>query len=319
MATDLMNAHPDLTGLVGDCTSSAPGVAQAVKDAGKIGKVFTVGLGTPKSMTPYLTGRLVLGVDPVGRPEPGLPDRVGRRAGGRGQAVRRPPTTSAPKMPGASTYDSATKVLLLGPPLTFTKDNGQPVQLLIRVPTHDAVPPTRPRKDAPVVRPRLRSRDADISKRYGGVPARSGRRRPHASSPGTVPCLVGENGAGKSTLIKIIAGAETRRHRDDRRSRDAPVTIGSTQRRDRATASRPSTRSRSCSPSSPSRRTSSSAGRSGAGGRVDWAAQNDRGGRAAGAAGPARHAMRPRRSATCRSPSSSRSPSPRRWPATPRS
>src|SRR3954471_23758568 len=35
MATDLMNAHPDLTGLVGECTSSAPGVAQAVRDAGK--------------------------------------------------------------------------------------------------------------------------------------------------------------------------------------------------------------------------------------------------------------------------------------------
>ena len=54
MATDLMNAHPDLTGLVGECTSSAPGVAQAVRDAGKIGQVFTVGLGTPQSMKPYL-------------------------------------------------------------------------------------------------------------------------------------------------------------------------------------------------------------------------------------------------------------------------
>src|SRR3954462_4767053 len=54
MATDLMNAHPDLTGLVGECTSSAPGVAQAVRDAGKIGKVFSVGLGTPQSMLPYL-------------------------------------------------------------------------------------------------------------------------------------------------------------------------------------------------------------------------------------------------------------------------
>jgi rhamnose transport system substrate-binding protein len=57
MATDLMNAHPDLTGLVGECTSSAPGVAQAVKDAGKIGKVFTVGLGTPQSMKPYLADK----------------------------------------------------------------------------------------------------------------------------------------------------------------------------------------------------------------------------------------------------------------------
>src|SRR3954447_15466651 len=54
MATDLMNAHPDLTGLVGECTSSAPGVAQAIRDAGKIGQVFSVGLGTPKSMAPYL-------------------------------------------------------------------------------------------------------------------------------------------------------------------------------------------------------------------------------------------------------------------------
>ena len=59
MATDLMNAHPDLTGLVGECTSSAPGVAQAVRDANKIGKVFTVGLGTPQSMKPYLSRRLV--------------------------------------------------------------------------------------------------------------------------------------------------------------------------------------------------------------------------------------------------------------------
>jgi rhamnose transport system substrate-binding protein len=54
MAKDLMNAHPDLTGLVGECTTSAPGVAKAVQEAGKIGKVFTVGVGTPNSMKPYL-------------------------------------------------------------------------------------------------------------------------------------------------------------------------------------------------------------------------------------------------------------------------
>src|ERR1700749_606110 len=48
MATDLMNPHPDLTGLVGECTSSAPGVAQAVQDANKIGKGLPAGLGTPQ-------------------------------------------------------------------------------------------------------------------------------------------------------------------------------------------------------------------------------------------------------------------------------
>ena len=55
MAKDLMNANPNLTGLVGECTSSAPGVAKAVREANKIGKVFTVGLGTPQAMKPYLT------------------------------------------------------------------------------------------------------------------------------------------------------------------------------------------------------------------------------------------------------------------------
>src|SRR5699024_9728066 len=54
MASDLMNANPDLTGIIGQCTTSAPGVAQAVRDAGRIGEVFTVGVGTPQSMLPYL-------------------------------------------------------------------------------------------------------------------------------------------------------------------------------------------------------------------------------------------------------------------------
>ena len=88
MATDLMNAHPDLTGLVGECTSSAPGVAQAVQDAGKIGQVFTVGLGTPQSMKPYLADGSSSAADPVGRREPRLPDRMDRRAAGGGQRVR---------------------------------------------------------------------------------------------------------------------------------------------------------------------------------------------------------------------------------------
>ena len=96
MATDLMNAHPDLTGLVGECTSSAPGVAQAVQDAGKIGKVFTVGLGTPQSMKPYLAERLVLRLDPVERRGPRLPHRVGGRPAA-AEGKRFPtPTTSRP-------------------------------------------------------------------------------------------------------------------------------------------------------------------------------------------------------------------------------
>ncbi|MEJ7651504.1 MAG: autoinducer 2 ABC transporter substrate-binding protein [Nakamurella sp.] len=121
MATDLMTAHPDLTGLVGECTSSAPGVAQAVKDAGKIGTVFTVGLGTPLSMAPYLkdgssSASILWDVAGLGY----LTVWAGVQLA-EGNEIAAKPAVSA-DLPDV-TYDSATKVLLLGPPLELTKDN----------------------------------------------------------------------------------------------------------------------------------------------------------------------------------------------------
>src|SRR4051795_7410098 len=121
MATDLMNAHPDLTGLVGECTSSAPGVAQAVRDANKIGQVFTVGLGTPKSMLPYLTdgsssASILWNVENLGY----LTAWAGvQLAGGKDFQA----TNKVNSDMDAVAYDDKTKVLLLGPPLRITKDN----------------------------------------------------------------------------------------------------------------------------------------------------------------------------------------------------
>ncbi len=121
MATDLMNANPDLTGLVGECTSSAPGVAQAVKDAGKIGKVFTVGLGTPKSMAPYLadgssSASILWDVKNLGY----LTAWAGAQlAEGKAFAAS---NNVGPGMEDVK-YDDATKTLLLGPALKITKDN----------------------------------------------------------------------------------------------------------------------------------------------------------------------------------------------------
>jgi rhamnose transport system substrate-binding protein len=121
MATDLMNAHPDLTGLVGECTSSAPGVAQAVRDAGKIGQVFTVGLGTPQSMLPYLTdgsssASILWDVEALGY----LTAWTGVQLAS-GKDLQATNNVSA-DLPSVA-YDSSTKILLLGPPLTITKDN----------------------------------------------------------------------------------------------------------------------------------------------------------------------------------------------------
>ncbi|MGY1625380.1 autoinducer 2 ABC transporter substrate-binding protein [Geodermatophilus sp. SYSU D00965] len=121
MATDLMNAHPDLTGLVGECTSSAPGVAQAVRDAGKTGQVFTVGLGTPQSMLPYLedgssSASILWDVENLGY----LTAWAGVQLAN-GESFQATNDVSA-DMPEV-TYDDSTKVLLLGPPLRITKDN----------------------------------------------------------------------------------------------------------------------------------------------------------------------------------------------------
>jgi rhamnose transport system substrate-binding protein len=121
MATDLMNAHPDLTGLVGECTSSAPGVAQAVQDANKVGKVFTVGLGTPQSMKPYLdngssTAAILWDVENLGY----LTAWTGAQlAEGKPFAAT---NDVSPDLSGIA-YDAGTKTLLLGPPLAITKDN----------------------------------------------------------------------------------------------------------------------------------------------------------------------------------------------------
>lgn len=120
MATDLMNAHPDLTGLVGECTSSAPGVAQAVADAGKVGTVFTVGLGTPQAMKPYLdagssSASVLWDVEALGY----LTAWAGQQLAEGKEIPAEPDVKAAPE----ASYDADTKVLLLGPPLVITKDN----------------------------------------------------------------------------------------------------------------------------------------------------------------------------------------------------
>ncbi|MEJ5866545.1 autoinducer 2 ABC transporter substrate-binding protein [Pseudokineococcus sp. 5B2Z-1] len=121
LATDLMNANPDLTGLVGECTSSAPGVAQAVRDAGRIGEVSTVGLGTPQAMLPYLedgssSAAILWDVEALGY----LTAYAGTQlAAGEGFDDLSAVTDTYPDV----TYDDATKTLLLGPPLRITADN----------------------------------------------------------------------------------------------------------------------------------------------------------------------------------------------------
>lgn len=122
MATDLMNSNPDLTGLVGECTSSAPGVAQAVEDAGRTGEVFTVGLGTPQSMLPYLesgssSGSILWDVEALGY----LTGWAGVQLANDGDLGDLSGVDN--EALADAEYDEASGVLLLGPPTVFTAEN----------------------------------------------------------------------------------------------------------------------------------------------------------------------------------------------------
>ena len=120
MATDIINSTPDLKGLIGECTTSAPGVAQAVKNAGKVGQIFTDGVGTPKAMLPYLTdgsssGSILWDVESLGYLAAWAAVQLAN--GTQYQA-----TQDVGSIKGVA-YDSANKTLILGKPHVFTKDD----------------------------------------------------------------------------------------------------------------------------------------------------------------------------------------------------
>lgn len=121
LATELMTANPELTGLVGECTSSAPGVAQAVADAGRIGEVFTVGLGTPQSMLPYLedgssSASILWDVEALGY----LTGWAGVQLA---EGNELEATNDVSDSLTGVEYDADSQTLLLGPPTAFTAEN----------------------------------------------------------------------------------------------------------------------------------------------------------------------------------------------------
>ncbi|MFP7696518.1 autoinducer 2 ABC transporter substrate-binding protein [Trueperella sp. LYQ143] len=120
MAKNLMSANPDLKGLIGPCTTAAPGVAQAVEEAGKIGQVQTVGVGTPKAMLPYLQNgaaysSVLWNVEDHGY----LTAWAGWQLAQGKEFAEKQDVGHLKNV----TYDAKTKTLLLGEPLILTKDN----------------------------------------------------------------------------------------------------------------------------------------------------------------------------------------------------
>ncbi|UOZ10453.1 autoinducer 2 ABC transporter substrate-binding protein [Amycolatopsis sp. WQ 127309] len=121
LAKQLMTRYPDLTGLVGECTTSAPGVAKAVKEQQKIGQVFTVGVGTPQSIKPYLldgscSQSVLWNVESLGWLTAWTAKQV---ADGKPLS---PVNKVSLELPAVK-YDAPSKTVLLGDPLLITADN----------------------------------------------------------------------------------------------------------------------------------------------------------------------------------------------------
>ncbi|WP_342663898.1 autoinducer 2 ABC transporter substrate-binding protein [Amycolatopsis benzoatilytica] len=121
LAKELLSEHPRLTGMIGQCTTATPGVAQAVRDQQKIGRVFTVGTGTPQTMKPYLTDgscsmTVLWNVESLGYLTAWTAEQLAT-----GTALK-PANNVSPELP-AVRYDAATRTVLLGDPLLITPDN----------------------------------------------------------------------------------------------------------------------------------------------------------------------------------------------------
>jgi len=117
---DLITAHPTLKGVIGQCSTSAPGVAKAITDLHKIGKVVGGGLSVPSLMKPYVENGACKGFviwNPI---------NLGYLTVWAGQQLAMGKSFQADNMVphiGHVKYDRATKTLILGKPVILDKSN----------------------------------------------------------------------------------------------------------------------------------------------------------------------------------------------------
>jgi rhamnose transport system substrate-binding protein len=121
LAKDLMSANPDLRGLIGQCSVSAPGVAQAITDSGKIGQVYSTGVSTPKSMAQYIKNGAQAKVVLWDAKNLGYLTVWAGKQLADGKQLQ--PTNDVGGPVGTVKWDASAKDLLLGDPITFTKEN----------------------------------------------------------------------------------------------------------------------------------------------------------------------------------------------------
>jgi len=119
-AEELMTRFPDIKGLVAVASTTVPGVAQAVENAGRVGEIAVIGYGSPNTVRPYIkSGAMSASIlwDP---------EALGYLNVWAGiQLLEGKPFQEVNVVPGhgESKYYEEIKTLLLGDPLVITAEN----------------------------------------------------------------------------------------------------------------------------------------------------------------------------------------------------
>lgn len=120
-ATDAITRHPDLKAIIGIASTTCPGVAQAVEAADKIGKVITTGYCSPNTARQYIkSGAMPFSVLWSPYDLGYLTVWAGKQLV-EGQALQT--ENNVPGLAAPAQYNADKKLLLLGPPTVFTKEN----------------------------------------------------------------------------------------------------------------------------------------------------------------------------------------------------
>ena len=120
-AQELMTRYPEIAGLVAVASTTVPGVAHAVQEAGRAGEIAVIGYGSPNTVRPYIeSGVMAESIlwDPFALGY--LTHWAGIQLA-LGNAIA--PVNTIEGLDDPISYDQASGVLLLGPPLVIDADN----------------------------------------------------------------------------------------------------------------------------------------------------------------------------------------------------
>jgi rhamnose transport system substrate-binding protein len=120
IASQIIAANPDIKGFIGISAANTPGIAEAVKQAGKAGQIAVTGIALPNVVKGYIKS------DVIKKAILWDPEKLGYlTVWGVLQTLKGTELQAENDVPGIGKvkYDAATKALLLGPPLVFDKSN----------------------------------------------------------------------------------------------------------------------------------------------------------------------------------------------------